>query len=504
MLGLKRSENTRSRGAGSCGALKFQAHISFRFPYQPQNMLHCTAHWAILFLFTVLNVTFADGFRISSLTTVKSLAFIPLKSANEKQEDREELSEVSTRLVNESRMEKANRGSWSNLQKSPLVWKGLMLFICVIWATNFAVIKKIFEVLPDGVLDPSLYVAIRFAIAAVVMLPGAIGSLRNWGLVKNGILVGLCVFLGYIGQSMGILTSTANKTAFFCSMNVIWVALVTALMTRKFSARTWVSVLLTVSGAAFIELRGVVAPTVNDLWLLLQPIGFGSGYLVLEQNMKQFPDSAQAITSLKLLTVSICTLAWAIFNGHKLADLKPILSNGIATAGLLYTGLFTTAFAILLQSVVFKRVSSTDASIILTSEPIWAALFAVGKSFLSLSFLMKSRALPHLSYHNHFHLLARVWTDSADRGGGDVAGRGGRRAHHPGLPGQRDGLAGQAAQRVEGQEGQEGPQCVVVVKYSSTPQAAVLSVLHHPLLRTMYCCAGKTHFEYTSNRNYNM
>lgn len=328
----------------------------------------------VLFLLAVLNVSSADAFRLSSglSTTKRTNALVPLHSVNPGTDGGDAQNSITPDYTNEFSQAKLP-------EKSPLLWKGLMLLICIIWATNFAVIKKIFEVLPDGVLDPSLYVAIRFAIAAVVMLPGAVGSLRNWGLIKNGVLVGLCVFLGYIGQSMGILTSTANKTAFFCSMNVIWVALVTALMSRKFSLRTWISVLLTVSGAAFIELRGVVAPTMNDLWLLLQPIGFGSGYLVLEHNMKQFPDSAQAITSIKLLTVSVCTLAWAVFNGHKLADLKPILSNGIATAGLLYTGLFTTAFAILLQSVVFKRVSSTDASIILTSEPIWAALFAVGK-----------------------------------------------------------------------------------------------------------------------------
>jgi drug/metabolite transporter (DMT)-like permease len=254
-----------------------------------------------------------------------------------------------------------------------------MLLICVIWATNFAVIKKIFDVVPEGALDPSLYVAIRFGIAAAVMLPGLRGTFRNKGLWKNGIIVGLCVFLGYIGQSMGILASTASKTAFFCSMNVVWVALVTGFMRRKFQARTWVSVLLAISGAAFIELKGFEAATVHDLWLLLQPIGFGSGYLFLEQNMKDFPDSAQAITSIKLLTVAVCTILWAVGNGHTLADLRPIFANRVATAGLLYTGLVTTAFAIFLQSVVFKRVSSTDASIILTSEPIWAALFAVGK-----------------------------------------------------------------------------------------------------------------------------
>mgnify|MGYP001403838973 CR=1 FL=1 len=52
-----------------------------------------------------------------------------------------------------------------------------------------------------------------------------------------------------------------------------------------------------------------------------------------------------------------------------------------------YTGLITTAGAILLQSVAFKRVSAQDASIIIASEPVWAALvayFAMGETMNSV------------------------------------------------------------------------------------------------------------------------
>mmetsp|Transcript_2128 Transcript_2128/g.3349 ORF Transcript_2128/g.3349 Transcript_2128/m.3349 type:complete len:404 (-) Transcript_2128:158-1369(-) len=288
--------------------------------------------------------------------------------------------ELATPDVTENRQHKTeNTALWGLEQAylSPTAWKGLMLLICIIWATNFAIIKEIFAVLPDGVLDPSLYVAIRFTLAAIVMAPGAAGSFNNWGLIRNGIGVGLCVFLGYIGQSLGILESTANKTAFFCSLNVVWVALVNGVRTGEFAKRTWAAIALAVTGAAFIELKGFVEPNLNDLWLILQPIGFGSGYLVLEENMKQYPESSKSITSWKLFTIGICTTTWAAMNGHTLDDLAPILESPIATAGILYTSLITTAFAILLQSIVFKKVSSTDASIILTSEPIWAAAFAV-------------------------------------------------------------------------------------------------------------------------------
>lgn len=44
--------------------------------------------------------------------------------------------------------------------------------------------------------------------------------------------------------------------------------------------------------------------------------------------------------------------------------------------GLLYTGVVTSALCMWLQSAIFKRVSATDASIILSAEPLFACVFA--------------------------------------------------------------------------------------------------------------------------------
>lgn len=255
-------------------------------------------------------------------------------------------------------------------------WKTVMLGICIVWATNFAIIKEVFASLPDGVLDPSLYVAIRFTIAALIMAPGAIGSFGNRKLVRNGVLASLCVFTGYIGQAIGIMTSTANKCAFFCSLNSIWVALLSGVMTGVFPTRTWIAIVLSVTGAAFIELGDFELPEASDLWLLLQPLGFGTGYIVVQENMKQFPDSANAITAFKLMFLALFTCSWAAYEGHTFADVLPILESPTAVAGILYASVVTTALAIWAQSIAFKNVDATTASIILTSEPIWAAAFA--------------------------------------------------------------------------------------------------------------------------------
>ena len=63
-------------------------------------------------------------------------------------------------------------------KKTPsIVWRGVVLGICLVWSTNFAVIKEIFQAAPT--IDPSLYAAIRFSLASLVMLPRTFNSIGN-------------------------------------------------------------------------------------------------------------------------------------------------------------------------------------------------------------------------------------------------------------------------------------------------------------------------------------
>ena len=54
-------------------------------------------------------------------------------------------------------------------------------------------------------------------------------------------------------------------------------------------------------------------------------------------------------------------------------DFTPILSSPVALRAICYTGIVTTSLALWVESIAFQRVKATDASIILTTEPLFAA-----------------------------------------------------------------------------------------------------------------------------------
>lgn len=170
-----------------------------------------------------------------------------------------------------------------------------------------------------------------------------------------------------------------------------------ATATTAFDPKALAPAVLAVIGVAVVELHGAAgAPTIGDALSFAQPIGFGMGYLKLEELMKRRPETALAVSAIKLLVVAAASLVvfetqtvMNIIQNHAavtsmLPDFVAILSSPMAIGGVLYTGLITTALALWVESIAFARVPATDASIILTTEPLFAAGFgavSLGETF---------------------------------------------------------------------------------------------------------------------------
>jgi drug/metabolite transporter (DMT)-like permease len=159
------------------------------------------------------------------------------------------------------------------------------------------------------------------------------------------------------------------------------------------------------AGIGFLELPEVLAGGLDALCLgdvvaLGQPLGFGASYIVLDQAMKEHPEDEMPLAALQCALCAVATLAIAAASGGvmpwelNLGALLPSLPSldgaaggdyhlalggaglGAVPSAVLYTGLWGTAATIWLQAAIFKRLPAVDASVILSTEPLWAAGFA--------------------------------------------------------------------------------------------------------------------------------
>ena len=113
---------------------------------------------------------------------------------------------------------------------------------------------------------------------------------------------------------------------------------------------------------------------------MLQPIGFGTSYIRIERLMEKYPDKGLQLSSLQLISNAAAACAWLAFTAatvpDALGDAAAALSQPPVAAGVLYTGLVSTALAVLLQTRALGKIPATDSSVIVATEPLWAAGFA--------------------------------------------------------------------------------------------------------------------------------
>ena len=108
-----------------------------------------------------------------------------------------------------------------------LLWRGVVVVLCALWASNFAAGKLVLGV--DGV-DSSLYAVSRFGLAALALVPGSIAAVRSgaidWATARGAAVCGSWVAFGYLGQTLGLLTTTASRSCVICSMHCVFVAII--------------------------------------------------------------------------------------------------------------------------------------------------------------------------------------------------------------------------------------------------------------------------------------
>ena len=126
-----------------------------------------------------------------------------------------------------------------------------------------------------------------------------------------------------------------------------------------------------------LTLRGVQGPVIGDLWSIGQPIGFGMSFIAIEEAMEEHPDNPLTIAAAQMVTVFFATLVWwAAFTPHDGPINWQLLQDPGHIFALGYTGFITSALAVVLESYALRYVKAEDATIILSTEPLWATLLA--------------------------------------------------------------------------------------------------------------------------------
>lgn len=250
------------------------------------------------------------------------------------------------------------------LQSSDL----LLLLVALVWGTSYGVAKQALSFYP--VLG---FLAVRFCITFVLLLPQLRGAGRQaWA---PGLPSGLVMLAIFLCETYGVLHTSASNAAFLISLCVVFTPFVEwALLGQRPDARLLPAVALSLLGTWLLSGGVDLHFNLGDGLMLLAAVVRAFGVCLIRRLTADSEVPPLAFTAVQTGVVGFGCLAI----GLALPGGLPALPTAPAFwAGSLYLVLFATLFAFFVQNHALRHSSPTRVSLLMGSEPLFGALFAV-------------------------------------------------------------------------------------------------------------------------------
>lgn len=257
-----------------------------------------------------------------------------------------------------------------------------LLFNTLIWGGTFALIKN---ALND--ISPLLFLGIRFGLAALIFLPFVYPHLKktNKKTIIAGTILGLFYFAGFVTQTMGLNLTTATKSGFITGTFVIFIPILQIFIEkRKPKWFNLLSILLVLIGLIMLSSKGdnlldfiqQLGTDFNfgDLLTLFCAILFAFQVVYVDLFTKKYDYLPMVFVQLLITGIGGFILSF-FFSITSVEHIK-LIFNGSLIFAILYTSIFASVLATVIQLKFQKLVTPTKAGIIFSIEPIFSAVFA--------------------------------------------------------------------------------------------------------------------------------
>ena len=257
-----------------------------------------------------------------------------------------------------------------------------LMLITVFWGGTFLIVQLALEA-----SEPFFFVGLRFACAAL-----AIG-LCSWRVLKGvtrqelkaGGLIGVCIFLGYSLQTVGLQTIPSSKSAFITALYVPLVPLLQWLfLKRRPTHMNFLGIVLAFAGRALLAGPDGVAGSAigkGELYTALGALAIAAEIILISRYAGKL--NLLRVTIIQLIVTSIIAFAVSGGVGESVPEFSWYLAGIVLLMGLASAVIQTT------MNWAQKHVSATRATLIYAGEPVWGGVIGrlYGERLPALAFV---------------------------------------------------------------------------------------------------------------------
>ena len=232
-------------------------------------------------------------------------------------------------------------------------------------------------------LGPFMFNTIRFAFGASCLVALLIFFNKTFGgsqLDRKGLIsavvMGVILTIGAMLQQIGIIETSAGKSAFITAIYILLVPIFLSFLGKKLSLKIWPAALLVLLGLYFLSIKQGDFSSINrgDYWVLSSAIFWAIHIILIEKAVKKYDP-------LRLSIVQFYTCAFLSLLGVFIFE--PVAVSDVVTGikgsllELAYASVASVAIAYTLQVFAQRSVPSHQAALVLSLEAVFGVIGGV-------------------------------------------------------------------------------------------------------------------------------
>ena len=241
-----------------------------------------------------------------------------------------------------------------------------LLLVSVAWGLAFVVMKPAIE---RQSVNNFLFTRFLMAVLVMILIRPQVLKLLTKDLLLRGLAAGFLLGGGYIFQTVGLANTGAAITGFVTGLYVVLTPLFAGLIFKeRVSKNTWFYVFVATVGLALLSLKGW-SIGFGELMVFFSAIAFAAHITALSKWSAGRDVYAMTITQL-----TMCAAMTGVASAFEGYSAPP--DSGV-WAVVVFTAVFATAIAFIVQTWSQAHMSATKVAVILTMEVVFAAFFAI-------------------------------------------------------------------------------------------------------------------------------
>lgn len=241
-----------------------------------------------------------------------------------------------------------------------------LLAVAMVWGSSYPFTKILF-----AEMTAWQFLALRFSIAAVALYAvfwRAVARLPRT-MVVYGMVLGALYGTAQVLQTVGLAHTSASVSGFITGLFVVFTPLCGFVLLRhRIGTRVWIATLMAIVGLGVLALQGFALGFGE--WLTVASALVYALHIVALGAWSTARD-ALGLAVVQIIAVALVCVVAAAPGGYTLPQ------TGGGWAIVIYLALIAGGVAMLVQTWAQSQMSASRAAIVMSTEPLWAALLAI-------------------------------------------------------------------------------------------------------------------------------